>query len=584
MKKLVTTMVAALAILIMAPVCWSAEPPPPVNQSLGIPDSVFNQLDEAACRVCHSQTPPTGIPVNSTYLPDRHHLLVGQTVPSPTASPNPAVGGGSYECLTCHTMVWDPASFSFVFTPYRDCMLCHGQNPGDGTVHHVGATAQSGDCVACHGDFVQNMDDGHYIPTYKPSLVTPWPSNKPNDDINGEGNCNFCHNTVALPRVSGNPVLDPASGVMVYTNAVTHHSTGFGLDGSKCIWCHDVTAPPNMAIRTCQGCHGVASLHNIQLGLGETTQPGNEPAYLGHIGSQWDCWGCHGNNGQIMSAPSSGPVIPFVSGLSASTFVEGTDTTITVTGASFINSIQNPMTGAYDIIVGSDIKLVDALGNVTTLQPVSKANDRIDVVIPGYLTVGSYTLTAVKGPSDSNPKIITVKPAVGVTSAECNNGTVSIRGKGFGGFADAADSGTSVIIKAGSASEKCKVSAWSDSAITAQCGLVGDTIEVAGVFGKASAPVVGCDPKPEPQPVILPAITKLSSTSGKVGSRITVYGNNFGATQSGSLVKFGTVQGKIRSWKNTTISVEVPKVSRGTYPVTVTVAGKESNAIKYTVK
>jgi hypothetical protein len=582
MKKLTKAMLATLAILLMASVCWGKEPPPPVNQSLGIPDSVFDRLVEADCRGCHNQTPPISA-VNPTYLPDRHHLLVGKPVPTGTAAPNPTVGKGTYECLTCHTQVWDPATFSFVFTNFNDCMLCHSQNLGGGTVHHMTAKAQGGDCVVCHGGFVQNMNDGHYIPTYKPSLVTPWPSKKPNADnkpgLVGAGNCNFCHNTATG---SPTPTLDLASGVWVYRNAETHHSTGFVLDGGKCSWCHyqGTSVPQALSIRTCQGCHGVKSLHNIQLGLGATTQPGNEPPYLGHIGNQWDCWGCHGNNGQIMSAaPYSGPVIPAIDSLSASTFVEGTNTTITVAGKSFINSIKNPMTGSYDIVVNSAVKLVDGLGNVTTLQPVSVTNTAIEVVIPSYLAVGSYTLAAVKGPSDSNPKVITVKPAVAISSAACDNGTVTIRGNGFGAYADAANSGTSVTMLNGTAAAKCQVSAWTDNQITAQCG-AGDTIQVASVFGKASSSVAGC----EPQPVILPAITKLSTTAARVGSKVTISGNNFGATQGASFVEFGTVKAPISSWKTTTISVSVPKVSKGSYPVTVTVAGKKSNAVNFTVR
>lgn len=131
----------------------------------------------------------------------------------------------------------------------------------------------------------------------------------------------------------------------------------------------------------------------------------------------------------------------------------------------------------------------------------------------------------------------------------------------------------------GTTAAKCQVSAWTDTQITAQCG-AGDTIQVAGVFGEASSPVAGC----EPQPVILPAITKLSTTAARVGSRVTIYGNNFGATQGTSFVEFGTVKAPIRSWKATAITAYVPKVSKGSYPVTVTVADQESNAINFTVR
>ncbi len=53
-------------------------PAPPVNQKLGIPDTVFGSMTEAICRGCHNQSPPAGYPVDPTYLPDRHHLRAGR--------------------------------------------------------------------------------------------------------------------------------------------------------------------------------------------------------------------------------------------------------------------------------------------------------------------------------------------------------------------------------------------------------------------------------------------------------------------------------------------------------------------------
>jgi hypothetical protein len=140
------------------------------------------------------------------------------------------------------------------------------------------------------------MDDGHVIPTYEPSLVTPWPSGKDVAGPNGEGNCVFCHFAGVYDSSNGFiPILD---------NASNHHNTGLhDKKGTKCGWCHDVFSrrPESItisaySIRTCEGCHGLESLHNIQVdsdGDGVIT-PGAELPGFGHIGSNDDCNGCHG--------------------------------------------------------------------------------------------------------------------------------------------------------------------------------------------------------------------------------------------------------------------------------------------------
>ncbi len=111
------------------------------------------------------------------------------------------------------------------------------------------------------------------------------------------------------------PELDTASGVSVYNNADTHHSTGLVYLG-KCTLCHDVHADADARIRQCEKCHGVKSLHNIQVDSDANgIDPGTEAAYYGHIGNQDDCWGCHGFT--AAAAPYSGPVIPDISGVSS---------------------------------------------------------------------------------------------------------------------------------------------------------------------------------------------------------------------------------------------------------------------------
>ena len=499
-----------LLFLMIATSTWASIPAPPANQILGIPDSIFDELVEVDCRGCHNQSPPSGIPVDPTYLPDRHHGLVGVTIPSgsqaPFGDPN---GDGLYECMSCHTMVW--TGISWELDPnYRDCLVCHSSTI-EGTVHHLTATAQGGDCVACHGGYIDNMDDGHYIPTYNPSLVTPWPSDKDNGDDttvssmdDQAGNCDYCHN--AAPGGT----VDPASGVLVFNNMDTHHNTGFGADGDKCEWCHDfITAPdPSYNIRTCQGCHSVDTLHNIQTNssgqTGDVIVPGTEDPGYGHIGEQFDCWGCHGfaSDAAMMPAPS-GAIIPNLDTINKSSITSGSDSSITLFGSGFINSVQNPWTGTYDFEIDSDLLLMDGQGNLTTIEPVSITPDTIEAVIPGSLAAGNYQVAVVKGDVDSgnytpsNPLNLTITPRAVIRSAIASrsaiNGRVTIMGSGFSEYMEAVDAGTSVtgkiIIKRKSQIVTATIISWTDTRIVAEFPEKPRKITVNTVFGSVSSRV-----------------------------------------------------------------------------------------------
>ncbi|MCU7920255.1 MAG: hypothetical protein KZQ95_18135 [Candidatus Thiodiazotropha sp. (ex Epidulcina cf. delphinae)] len=486
----------------------AAVPAPPVVQQQGIPDTVFNNLQESDCRGCHNQNPPPGIPVDPTYLPNRHHLLVDTTIPAGSDVPNPDPDGDGvpntdYVCLSCHTMVWNPDTFTYELDPnFRDCLGCH-QQTAEATVHHLTALAAAQNCQACHGGVIDNPGDGHTIPTYQPSLVTPWPSGKVNGDdtvpANSAGtfagNCNFCHNTA--DGQGGEPGLNLESTQLgtiaaIYQNMETHHGTGLALaDSSRCSWCHDVSQPsPAHAIRACEQCHGISSLHNITADTdGNGVTPGAELPGYSHTGAQSDCWGCHGNNGVIMSAPQSGPVIPSIASVSDSSVTAGVDTAITLGGMNFTNYIRNPWTGAFDIQVSSAVQLTDAAGNATELVPASITEDTIEVVIPAAIAAGNYQLTAKKGPKLGNPVNLSVTPRISIRSAACarSSGELTVTGSGFGAYLEASDSGTNVTMNG----KTGNVTSWTDTRIKADfsgCSRRA-TVTVNAVFGSASKSV-----------------------------------------------------------------------------------------------
>lgn len=228
----------------------------PTKQDIGLFDAVFNDLTEQECRECHGES-----------VSDVHHTLANDQ---------------QLACLTCHSITSADGSFQLVFT--TNCLECHEQQPGNASVHHLTNTAQLGDCVACHDALVQNLDDGHYIPTYAATMVTPKPSGGAGPD--GRGSCKYCHDW-------GN---DDTTGELIFSNMQTHHETGFGQQGDKCSWCHNPSVGSALAIRACEQCHAPLSIHNIQTdtnGDGIIT-PGGEAPNFGHIGSNEDCLGCHG--------------------------------------------------------------------------------------------------------------------------------------------------------------------------------------------------------------------------------------------------------------------------------------------------
>ena len=565
--------VSALSLLVAA-ISWAAVPAPPVNQYLGLGDTTFDNMVEADCRICHNQTPPEPYPVDPTYLPDRHHLLVDTLIPSPSDVPvsdanSDGVADTSYDCLNCHTLTFNPDTGTWELDPnFRDCTQCHIQTRGlivDPTVHHRTSEAQGGDCAYCHGSFVDSglLDDdgdgiqnaidpdGGWIPTYQVSLITPFPggvvagsdNRKPNGDsdttnIWGQqaGNCSFCHSELTgvgsstdycglchavHPGDEEPPVVEttgPFAPVEVFINATTHHSAGpAGHD--NCVWCHSFDVPAGdpravTPIRTCENCHGIPSLHNIQFagqdfGLPNndgTVNPGAEPAGFGHIGSQDDCWGCHGNNGAPQSTSGSGPVIPGLYTLSASNVAAGSS--LTLSGTALVNNVQNPMSGEYDITLVSDVVLTDADGFETVLVPASINGDTIEVDIPSTMPAGNYRIAAKKALKLSNPLNLAITPDLSVTNATCAEGLVTISGSGFGSYLAADNSGTGVsgTVTYAVVSDKGKdktstietqagdVAFWSDSAIEAQFAACPDEVTVDTVFDVIVASVTNDTP------------------------------------------------------------------------------------------
>jgi hypothetical protein len=468
----------------MAMTAWAIVPAPPVNQTLGMEDSSFDNLTAAECRVCH---------VGSQA--DRHHLLYNSEVADPSIVPYPELTTNYptppllYNCIGCHGD--GSPGFPADYRAERDCTECHNA----GSPHHTTAAALARQCTVCHGDIVDNFDDGHYIPTYGASLVTPEPSEGNADQLNSRGNgagaCNYCHDDDGLPT----PVI--------LTNMQLHHGTGLFDDPGDCSWCHmptpsfvgDPNWPQPLSIRRCEECHGPDSLHNIQADSdGNGIVVGGELAGYGHVGSDQspddsDCWGCHGFAGATGVA-YIGPVIPSVVDTDVSVMNAGTATVVTLNGAALTNTA-----GTESFV--SDVALTAADGSSVTLIPDSISQGTMTVTIPATTAPGNYDIQAVKAQFASNPAVISIIPAPVVTDLTCADGTATITGSGFVAYVEG--SGTSVsgtvvttyVDKKGrtrttTTTETGAVSSWSDTAIVAGFSACPADVTVNSVYGSAS--------------------------------------------------------------------------------------------------
>ncbi|MEN8262454.1 MAG: putative metal-binding motif-containing protein [Nitrospirota bacterium] len=463
--------------------CGGACIPPPVGQEIGIQDVLYTNLIEDDCRNCHQN--PLQFPVLDVSIPDRHHLILDNVIPDPTDAPfgNP---GELYECLTCHAV--DSSTGIYIFIVERNCIECHNQNPSELTVHHrtdlaQGTLPQGPDCQACHGDIVDNRDDGHFIPNYEPTQSTPKRSGGTGLPFNsrgdGAGACNYCHND-GFCQTGGTPLE---------SNMTTHHNTGFGSDSTKCDWCHDFSAPLESQFRICENCHGRDSLHNIQTDSDgdNVINPGIEQPFYGHIGNPDDCWGCHGY-GASLTAPESGPVVPSISSVSESVLAEGTNTTVTLSGSAFTNMDEGTELTSAVVLTAAD-------GSSVTLIPDSISQDSISVTIPGTLGKGNYKLKTAKLNKHSNPRVISVIPNVIITSVDCSRkrGLMTVTGSGFSEKPE----GTGNYINVGVNGQKLDIISWTDTQIKASVSTCSnnETVTVDALFGSATSSDVK-PPKP----------------------------------------------------------------------------------------
>ena len=221
-------------------------------------------------------------------------------------------------------------------------------------------------------------------------------------------------------------------------------------------------------------------------------------------------------------SPASGPV----------------GTTVTVTGSGF-GSPQGTSTISFNGVLGS---------------PTAWSSTSITVKVPSGATKGAITVNGPGGPGSSAASFLVTPVISGFTPTSGGSGTVvTITGTSFTGATAVKFNGTTATF---TVTDDSHISA------TVPSGATTGTITVTTPGGTATSTNFTVNPPP--------SVTGFTPGGGGVGTAVIITGNNFGATQGTSTVKFnGTAATSIANWTNTSITAQVP-ASATIGPITVT--------------
>jgi hypothetical protein len=111
----------------------------------------------------------------------------------------------------------------------------------------------------------------------------------------------------------------------------------------------------------------------------------------------------------------------------------------------------------------------------------------LTVTIPGTLAPGNYDARAIKDVAESNPIVISVKPAVTITDVSCNkkNGRITITGSGFGDKVEGTDGYLNVEVDG----VQVETVSWADTQIKTSVSDCSNkaSVTVKALFGSATS-------------------------------------------------------------------------------------------------
>jgi YD repeat-containing protein len=208
--------------------------------------------------------------------------------------------------------------------------------------------------------------------------------------------------------------------------------------------------------------------------------------------------------------------------------------------------------------------------NGVTATATSWKNTTIVATVPSGATTGNVVVTV--GGNSSNGVTFTVVPAPSIStlspSSAAIGASVTISGSNFG---SAQGSGT---VKFNGIT--ATVMTWTATSIVA-------TIPTGTTTGNVIVFASGVNSNGVTFTIVpAPSIASLSTTSGTVGTAVTITGSNFGAPQGNGTVSFNGVLATVGSWSATSIQTSVPSTA-STGNVVVFASGVNSNGKTFTV-
>jgi hypothetical protein len=522
------------AVLLFAALSGIGSAVPRAPQDMGLLDTNYTLVPAAECKECH------------TAANDEHHAMVFMsttTLKCLDCHPSNNTGQPIYEtdCKTCHKAsygwnasqtqnisVWDQNTTLVNLSRIRGRGTSFSNN---GLPHHnttknatwnsqkIAYWAADRKCDLCHGTgIVARYDDGHYVPTYNFSMISPLATFKINATVGGGvewGGCFACHDddlTASPELLNPDETHHGARMYQGYQCNDCHVSKGFRAEpvpdrnpGPNAnymkVWLNVAyptytsmfnwdTSTSKFEFRNstmiqngdtlngtaCEKCHSVQTLHNIEVDAGINI-PGQVPG-KGHIGNASDCNGCHSAAVIASDNPYPGEKSVGLNGVNPGRITAGVATDVTLTGDNFVEA-------PYQTVV-----LVD--GNAVSQKSITDA--QIVVTIPASLAKGGHSIVVKKGKVTSGLRMLSVSPVSTITSAKLRSGVLTITGAEFGPQppADFADLGVfvthtvTVKRKITTTTFKANVISWTNTQIVVNAGTaaVNDKITVKTLNGE----------------------------------------------------------------------------------------------------
>ena len=191
----------------------------------------------------------------------------------------------------------------------------------------------------------------------------------------------------------------------------------------------------------------------------------------------------------------------------------------------------------------------------------------ISLMILGILVFFTSCSDNSSGPNENQgiPVITNINPS-NISIGD----NVTITGTGFGNTRD-----TSIVTF--NTTKAATITSWSNTVINVK-------VPTGTTAGKLTVTVAGKVSNGVDFTMMTPVITNINPSSVLIGDDVTITGTGFGESQEISIVTFNTTNAiTILGWSNTVINARVPAGTTAG-KLTVTVGGKVSNGVDFTMK